>query len=129
MLAKDIMTKKVITVSPQTTVKDLAKTLTKHKISGTPVTDKSGKLMGVVSRTDIVDKIGNKVKEIMSQDIVRVSEETPVEEIANLFTTYKINRVPVLQGKKLTGIVSRADIVRAIAMGKHIALHTPIYDL
>jgi CBS domain-containing protein len=129
MLAKDIMTKKVITVSPQTTVKDLAKTLTKHKISGTPVTGKSGKLMGVVSRTDIVDKIGNKVKEIMSQDIVRVSEETPVEEIANLFTTYKINRVPVLQGKKLTGIVSRADIVRAIAMGKHIALHTPIYDL
>jgi len=129
MLAKDIMTKKVITVSPTTTVKDLAKTLTKNRISGVPVTDKSGKILGIVSRTDIVAKNGAKVKDIMSTEVIKVSEETPVEEIANLITTYKINRVPVLTGKKLAGIVSRADIVRAIAMGKHIALHTPIYDL
>ena len=129
MLAKDIMTKKVITVSPTTTVKDLAKTLTKNRISGVPVTDKSGKMLGIVSRTDIVAKNGAKVKDIMSTEVIKVSEETPVEEIANLITTYKINRVPVLTGKKLAGIVSRADIVRAIAMGKHIALHTPIYDL
>ncbi len=129
MLAKDIMTKKVITVSPLTSIKDLAKMLTKNKISGAPVTDKNGKLLGIVSRTDIVAKGGGKVKEIMSKEVVSVSEEIPVEEIANLFTTYKINRVPVMKGKKLAGIVSRADIVRAIAMGKHIAMHTPIYDL
>ena len=129
MLANDIMTKKVITVSPTTSVKDLAKTLTKNKVSGTPVADKNGKLLGIVSRTDIVAKGGEKVKDIMSKDIISVDEETPVEEIANLFTTHKINRVPVLRGKKLVGIVSRADIVRAIAMGQHIALHTPIYDL
>ncbi len=129
MLANDIMTKKVITVSPTTSVKDLAKTLTKNKVSGTPVADKNGKLLGIVSRTDIVAKGGEKVKDIMSKDIISVNEEIPVEEIANLFTTHKINRVPVLRGKKLVGIVSRADIVRAIAMGQHIALHTPIYDL
>ena len=129
MLANDIMTKKVITVSPTTSVKDLAKTLTKNKVSGTPVADKNGKLLGIVSRTDVVAKGGEKVKDIMSKDIISVNEETPVEEIANLFTTHKINRVPVLRGKKLVGIVSRADIVRAIAMGQHIALHTPIYDL
>ncbi len=129
MLANDIMTKKVITVSPTTSVKDLAKTLTKNKVSGTPVADKNGKLLGIVSRTDIVAKGGEKVKDILSKDIISVDEETPVEEIANLFTTHKINRVPVLRGKKLVGIVSRADIVRAIAMGQHIAMHTPIYDL
>jgi len=129
MLANDIMTKKVITVSPTTSVKDLAKTLTKNKVSGTPVADKNGKLLGIVSRTDIVAKGGEKVKDIMSKDIISVDEETPVEEIANLFTTHRINRVPVLRGKKLVGIVSRADIVRAIAMGQHIAMHTPIYDL
>ena len=129
MLAKDIMTKKVITVGPLTSVKDLAKTLTKNKISGMPVADKSGKLMGIVSRTDVLAKGGAKVKEIMSKEVVSVTEDTPGEEIANLLTTYKINRVPVMKGKKLTGIVSRADIVMAIAMGKHIALHTPIYDL
>ena len=129
MLANDIMTKKVITVSPTTSVKDLAKTLTKNKVSGTPVADKNGKLLGIVSRTDVVAKRGEKVKDIMSKHIISVNEEIPVEEIANLFTTHKINRVPVLRGKKLVGIVSRADIVRAIAMGQHIALHTPIYDL
>ncbi len=129
MLANDIMTKKVITVTPTTSVKDLAKTLTKNKISGTPVADKNGKLLGIVSRTDVVAKRGEKVKDIMSKHIISVNEEIPVEEIANLFTTHKINRVPVLQGKKLVGIVSRADIVRAIAMGQHIAMHTPIYDL
>ncbi len=129
MLAKDIMTKKVITVSPLTTVKDLAKTLTKNDISGVPVADKTGKILGIVSATDIVAKSGKQVKAIMSQKVISVTEETPVEEIANLLTTHKINRVPVLRGKKLVGIVSRADIVRAIAMGEHIALHTPIYDL
>ncbi len=129
MLAKDIMTKKVITVSPLTTVKDLAKTLTKNDISGVPVADKAGKLLGIVSATDIVAKSGKQVKAIMSQKVISVTEETPVEEIANLFTTHKINRVPVLRGKKLSGIVSRADIVRAIAMGEHIAMYTPIYDL
>jgi len=129
MLSNDIMTKKVITVSPTTSVKDLAKALTKYKISGMPVADKNGKLIGIVSRTDLVAKSGAKVKDIMSKDTISVDEETPVEEIANLLTTHKINRVPVMRGKKLVGIVSRADIVRAIAMGKHIALHTPIYDL
>ncbi len=129
MLAKDIMTKKVITVSPLTTVKDLAKTLTKNDISGVPVADKTGKILGIVSATDIVAKSGKQVKAIMSQKVVSVTEETPVEEIANLLTTHKINRVPVLRGKKLSGIVSQADIVRAIAMGEHIAMYTPIYDL
>ncbi len=129
MLAKDIMTKKVITVSPLTTIKDLAKTLTKNDISGVPVVDKTGKLLGIVSATDIVAKSGKQVKAIMSQKVISVTEETPVEEIANLLTTHKVNRVPVLRGKKLSGIVSQADIVRAIAMGEHIALYTPIYDL
>ena len=129
MLAKDIMTKKVITVSPLTTVKDLAKTLTKNDISGVPVADKTGKILGIVSATDIVAKSGKQVKAIMSQKVISVTEETPVEEIANLLTTHKINRVPVLRGKKLSGIVSQADIVRAIAMGEHIAMYTPIYDL
>ncbi len=66
MLANDIMTKKVITVSPTASVKDLAKTLTKYKISGTPVADKNGKLLGIVSRTDVVAKRGEKVKDIMT---------------------------------------------------------------
>jgi CBS domain-containing protein len=66
----------------------------------------------------------------MSKKIISVREETPVEEIARMMTTHHIKRLPVMNdGKKVVGIVSRADIVSAIALGKHIALHTPVYDL
>ena len=129
MITKDIMTKDVITVSPTITVKNLAKILMQNQISGAPVTDKKGKILGVVSEADIVAKKGKQVKDIMSKNVVGVTDDTPVEKIANVMTTHKINRLPVMRGEKLVGIVSRADIVGAIAMGKHIALHTPIYDL
>ncbi|MEE8074494.1 MAG: CBS domain-containing protein [Candidatus Binatia bacterium] len=129
MVAKDIMTKKVITVMPLTTVKNLAKTLSGNNISGVPVVDQRGKVMGIVSEADVVAKSGKQVKGIMSKNVVSVNEETEVEEIARLLAAHRFNRVPVLRQGKLVGIVSRADIIRAIAMGKHIALHTPIYDL
>lgn len=129
MVARDIMTKEVIAVSPTIAVKEFARTLIRNRISGAPVVDKKGKIVGVVSETDIVFKRGKQVKDIMSKKVISVSEETTVEEIATLMTTHKVRRMPVMSGGKLVGIVSRADIVRAIAMGKHVALHTPIYDL
>lgn len=129
MVAKDIMTKKVITVAPSASLKDLAKVLIKNRISGAPVADKNGKILGVVSEADLVAKKGRQVKSVMSVKVISIDEDTPVEKIASLMTTHRIKRLPVLRGEKLVGIVSRADIVRAIALGKHIALHTPVYDL
>ena len=129
MLAKDIMTTDVITVSPNTTIRNLAMTLIKNQISGAPVSGKNGKIVGVVSEADIVAKKGKDVKAIMSKKIISVSEETPVEEIARLMTTHRIKRLPVMRKDDVVGIVSRADIVSAIALGKHVALHTPVYDL
>jgi CBS domain-containing protein len=129
MIAKQIMTKEIITVSPAMTVKSLANTLIKNQISGAPVADKGGKIVGVVSEADIVAKKGKDVKAIMSKTIISVGEDTPVEEIAQLMTTHAIKRVPVMRGEKVVGIVSRADIVSAIARGEHVAIHTPVYDL
>ncbi|MGH7831737.1 MAG: CBS domain-containing protein, partial [Candidatus Binatia bacterium] len=93
------------------------------------VVDGKGKILGMISEADILAKKGKQVKDIMTKTITSISEETPVEQIAELMTTHKIKRLPVMNDGKLVGIVSRADIVGAIAMGKHIALHTPIYDL
>ncbi|MBI4490606.1 MAG: CBS domain-containing protein [Deltaproteobacteria bacterium] len=129
MEAKHIMTKDVITVSPAVRVKDLAKVFIRNQISGAPVADKKGRILGVVSEADIVAKKGKQVRDIMSKGLIEITEETPVEEIAGLMITHKIKRLPVMRGEQLVGIVSRADIVGAIASGKHIALHTPIYDL
>jgi CBS domain-containing protein len=129
MLAKDIMTKDVITVSPTATKKDLAMTLIKNQISGAPVAGRNGKIIGVVSEADIVAKKGKDVKTIMSKNIISVTEDTAVEDIARLMTTHRIKRLPVMRGQDVVGIVSRADIVSAIALGKHVAIHTPVYDL
>ena len=129
MQAKDIMTRDIITVSPTMTIRSLAMTLIKNQISGAPVAGKNGKIIGVVSEADIVAKKGKDVKSIMSKKIISVGEDTAVEEIARLMTTQKIKRVPVMRGDNVVGIVSRADIVSAIARGEHVAIHTPVYDL
>jgi CBS domain-containing protein len=129
MLARDIMTKDIITVSPQTTVKNLALLLIKNQISGAPVAAKNGRIVGVVSEADIVTKRGKDVQSIMSKKVIRVAEGTTVEEIARLMTTHVVKRLPVMNGDRLVGIVSRADIVSAIARGEHIAIQTPMYDL
>jgi CBS domain-containing protein len=129
MIAKDIMTRDIITVGTTMTIKKLAMTLIKNQISGAPVAGRNGKIVGVVSEADIVAKKGKDVKSIMSKNIVSVGEETPVEEIARLMTTHKIKRVPVMRDDDVVGIVSRADIVSAIARGEHVAIHTPVYDL
>jgi len=129
MIAKDIMTKEIITVSPKMTVKKLALTLIKNQISGAPVAEKNGKIVGVVSEADIVAKKGRDVKAIMSKNVLKVAADTSVEEIAQLMTTHSIKRVPVMLGDKVVGIISRADIVSAIARGEHVAIHTPVYDL
>jgi CBS domain-containing protein len=123
MIAKDIMTKDVITVSPTTTVRRLAMMLIKNQISGVPVAGRNGKIVGVVSEADIVAKKGKDVKAIMSKKVISVKEETAVTEIAQLMTTHKVRRIPVMRGDEVVGIVSRADIVSAIALGKHVALH------
>lgn len=129
MLAKQIMTRDVITASPELSIKELAMLLIKNQISGVPVADKDGKIIGLVSEADIISKKGKQVHAIMSQQVFSVGEEASVEEIAQLMTAHRIKRVPVMNEGKLVGIVSRADIVNTIAMGENLALHTPVYDL
>jgi CBS domain-containing protein len=129
MIAKDLMTTDIISVAPTMPIKKLAMTLIKNQISGAPVTGKNGKIIGIVSEADLVAKKGKDVKSIMSKKIISIAEDTPVEEIAQLMTRHKIKRLPVINGDKVVGIVSRADIVNAIAMGNHVTIPSPVYDL
>ena len=129
MIARDFMTRDIITVSPSTKVKNLAMILIKNQISGAPVANKNGKILGIVSEADIIAKRGKDAKAIMSKKIISVRQDTSLEEIAQLMMTHAIKRLPVMDGGKIIGIISRADIVNAIAMGEHVAIHTPVYDL
>ena len=111
----DVMTHNVITVSPQTPVTEAAERLAANRITGMPVVDEHGSLVGVVSEFDIIGKSGRTVGEIMTRGVISVSPQTPLEEAAHILTGARIRRLPVLDGAQLVGIISRADIVRRIA--------------
>jgi CBS domain-containing protein len=120
MIASDIMTRKVCTIRPEASAQEAAQLLDQRRISGAPVVDSNGRLIGIITEADIISKVnreGLRVGDIMSHEVTVVTEETPVGEIAMLLTERKIKRVPVVTNGKLVGIVSRADIVHAVAEG------------
>ncbi len=120
MIARDIMTRKVYTIRPEASAQETAQLLDQHRISGLPVVDEGNDIIGIVTEADIISKVdreGLRVSDIMTHEVTSVNEETPVSEIALLLTERKIKRVPVVQDGKLVGIVSRADIVHAVAQG------------
>lgn len=120
MIASDIMTHKVYTIHPEASVQETAQLLYDKRISGLPVLDAGGSIMGIITEADIISKVdrgGLCVADIMSREVITVNEEMPVNEIAALLTERRIKRVPVVCDGKLVGIVSRGDIVHAVAQG------------
>jgi CBS domain-containing membrane protein len=139
--AKDIMTRDVVSVEKDISLRRVAELMARNAISGVPVVKKDKKVVGVISEKDFLSRMGAKssksfmgvvaeclkgkgcvavsireqsARDIMSLPAISVSEETDVNEIAGIFTEKNINRVPVINPDGvLTGIVSRADIIRA----------------
>ncbi len=116
MKVKDVMTGNVVSVLDDSTIEDAARLLARHHISGLPVLNHAGQLVGLVTEYDLIARQGQTVADIMSRGVISVTEDTDVEEVAHLLTNRRIRRVPVLSGDQLVGIVSRSDLVRQIAM-------------
>jgi len=148
MRAIDVMTSAVITVDEDATVQAAAKLLAEHHISALPVVDKHDRVIGMVSEGDLLHRAETgteqrrswwlemmtstnqqaaeyikshsaKVKDVMTRDVISVTGETAAADIAVLLETHRIKRVPVLRDGRLVGIVSRANLVRALAMTIH----------
>ena len=115
--AKNIMTKDVVSTRPLCKIEEVTRVLYFHGISGVPVIDEQCRAIGMVTEADILSrKTGqDTVQDIMSAPAYTVAEDTPLQQIAALLTEKKIKRVPVVRDDKLVGIVSRADVVRALA--------------
>lgn len=118
MQAKDIMTKKVISILDDASVMDAIKLLIGKKISGLPVVDVLGKIVGVVSEKDLL-KVKNvkmakakKVKDYMTKNVISAKSNTTIDEIIKLFITRGIKRVPIVKNNKPIGIVSRHDVLK-----------------
>jgi CBS domain-containing protein len=113
--AGEIMTRDVLTARRDLPTEEFAALLAFHNVSGMPVLDEAGTVIGIVSEADVIGKRGATVGEIMTPEVVAVAQATPIERIAALMAEKRIKRVPVIEDGALVGMVSRADIVRALA--------------
>ncbi len=134
ILAKDFMTKKLITFSPEQPLNEIIQVLIKKNISGGPVVDKDGKLIGVISEGDCLKQvvrgkynnspeIMGLVKDYMTSDPVTVGPNENIFEIARLFLKLRLRRFPVLNNGKLVGQISQRDVMAAIQDLKNETWH------
>ncbi len=109
------MTSPVITVSLDTPVGEIAKTLRTASISAVVVVDDDGGVVGLVSEYDLLARTGQTAREVMTTGVVSVSEDTDIADVRLLLVERRYRRVPVLAGGRLVGIVSRGDVVALLA--------------
>jgi CBS domain-containing protein len=144
MKVADVMTREVVSIAPEASVIEAVRLMLQHKISGLPVIDASGRLQGVVTEgdflrrvetgterkrsrlvefllgpgrlaTDYVHAAGRKVEEVMTPNVRTVSEDEQLEKVVHLMERYRVKRVPVVRGDKVVGIVTRQNLIRALA--------------
>ncbi len=121
--AANIMTKKLITFTPETQVLNAINTLISCRISGAPVLDEEGNLMGMLSEIDCMEtyvqsayhnEMGGLVKDFMSTEVKTISSSMGIVDLAEYFLETHFRRLPVVDNGKLVGQVSRRDVLRAI---------------
>lgn len=144
MKASDIMTRDVISIGPDASVLEAVRLMLQHRISGLPVIDAAGMLKGIVTEgdflrraetgterkrsrfvefllgpgrlaTDYAHASGRKVDQVMTLDVRTVAEDASLEQVVHIMERYRVKRVPVVQGGKMVGIVTRANLMRAVA--------------
>ncbi|MHB8840919.1 MAG: CBS domain-containing protein [Candidatus Aquicultor sp.] len=120
VIARDVMSTDVITATPEMTREDLVKILARYDISGVPVLS-DGRLVGIVTEDDILSKPGEYVSEIMTRNVITVNEKDPVHRVASILIRNRIKRVPVISDDHVAGIISRHDLVQALALEKYSA--------
>jgi CBS-domain-containing membrane protein len=144
MNASDVLVRDVVTVGPDDDVSKAVRLLVDHDISALPVIDSERRVIGVLSEADLIhrEKIGTakrrtwwleaitpasvlaldyakshgrKVSELMSENVISADENTSLSDLANILEKHGIKRVPILKDGKLIGIVSRANLIQALA--------------
>ena len=143
MRAADVMTAPVISVTPDTRTRDAIELMLTHHLSGLPLLDDDGKLVGIVSEGDFVrrSELGTEkhrsrfiafilgpgrgahdytksharfIRGVMTEEVIAVTEDATLEEIVSLMEKHSIKRVPVMRGEEVVGMLSRSDLLRAL---------------
>jgi CBS domain-containing protein len=156
MQVEHFMTRRVVTVAPDTPILTAARLMLDNHVSGLPVMDPSGRVVGVITETDLLREDGKsaqgspwlqmvagtdgltgdparlgarKVEEIMSRDPITVEPAAPIAHACHLLTQHRIKRLPVTDQDKLVGIIGRADVVRALAQSVQKPAPAPVRDV
>ena len=122
IIARDIMTPTVISVSPEDSLVDAMDLIVENDISGLPVIDGEGRLVGIISELDRIKMSGVETEDVadaqvadwMSQGVITVDEFATLEQVAELLVRASIRRIPVTSDGHVIGIVGRRDLVRAL---------------
>jgi CBS domain-containing protein len=144
MRAKDVMTGHVVSIAPDAAILEALRLMLQHRISGLPVVDGKGKLAGIVTEGDFLRRAetgterkrsrwfefligpgalaadyvrshGRRVDEVMTTDVHTIAEDARLDDVVALMEKHRIKRLPVMRGRELVGIVSRANLLHALA--------------
>lgn len=147
MKAQDVMTKSVATVRPDTSIQDIAALMVEKHISGIPVVGDDGKVVGMVSQSDLLHRAevgterkhkwwfriladnkdmareyakahGMRASDVMSRYVISVKADAELSDVAEILDNNRIKRVPVMDGDRLVGIITRGDLVRALSLSQ-----------
>jgi len=120
-LAKDIMTTKIISIKPETSVIAAIDLLLEHRISGLPVVDDQMHLSGILSEKDLLNilfqkdvNVNTPVERFMSKKVLKFDVNASAIDICDFFLNHAVRRVPIVQDDKLVGIVSRRDALKLV---------------
>ena len=151
LTAKDIMTKDVVTVTPDTSIEELSTLLVSNEISGAPVVNADGAIVGMVTENDLISRnkrlhiptvvsfldaviylesskkfaedvkrlTATKVVDICAKNVVTITEDTTLTDIATIMSEKKVHLLPVITSGKVVGIVGKRDVVKAVAQQAH----------
>ena len=114
------MTTTIVSISPDSTLDDACSLMLRHNVSGLPVVDSDGQVVGIVTERDLItllfepDRGGHCVSEYFSDNVVTVNEDDLLTDAAELFLKHSFRRVPVVSGHRLVGILSRRDVIRFV---------------
>jgi CBS domain-containing protein len=144
MKAKDVMTRHVVTIAPNASILEALRLMLEHKISGLPVVNGEGNLAGIVTEGDFLRRAetgterkrsrwfeflvgpgalaadyvrshARRVDEVMTTDVHTITEDAPLDDVVALMEKHRIKRLPVMRGGELVGILSRANLLHALA--------------
>ena len=114
--AADVMTADPVTFKPETSVHEAAQILAENRISGAPVVTDGGSIVGIVSEYDLIARAGTQVRDVMTRDVVSVTDTMSMDRVRAVLVARRLKRVPVVNAQgQLVGLISRADLVRELA--------------